>query len=197
MKFIVITGPSGSGKTTLSQYLNSKFSQSIVLNTDNYYKTAFISKFLSNFIRGYFDKLISFDKSLFIKDLIYIINNKSSTHYYKYDFRNKRKDKVNETIEKVKLIIIEGIFSLEAIEHITNKKYLVLKLDIEENICSQRIIYRDYKERGKDQEKAYIDFRNGWNIYKINSKKYSIPNKKIVLIKSPEEIERVIKKLAI
>ena len=60
MKLIFISGPSGSGKTTLSNEILEKIKNGIVLSTDNYYKTGLISNLLSRFVKGYFDKIISF-----------------------------------------------------------------------------------------------------------------------------------------
>ena len=68
MKLIFISGPSGSGKTTLSNQIIDKFKNGIVLSTDNYYKTGLMSKYLSKFVDGYFDKSISFNYKLLKKD---------------------------------------------------------------------------------------------------------------------------------
>ena len=69
MKLIFISGPSGSGKTTLSNKLIKKNKNGFVLSTDNYYKTGLISKLLSKFVEGYFDRMISFDYKQLKKDL--------------------------------------------------------------------------------------------------------------------------------
>ena len=50
MKTIVITGPSGSGKSYLSSRLSKLFSDSIVINTDSYYRDDLLIRFLSIFI---------------------------------------------------------------------------------------------------------------------------------------------------
>ena len=39
MQLVIISGPSGSGKTSLSERILEKYKNSIILNTDNYYKT--------------------------------------------------------------------------------------------------------------------------------------------------------------
>ena len=57
MKLIFLSGPSGSGKTTLSKQILVKVKNGFVLSTDNYYKTGIISKILSKFVLGYFDKI--------------------------------------------------------------------------------------------------------------------------------------------
>ena len=75
MKLIFISGPSGSGKTTLSKQIIRKIKNGFILNTDNYYKVGLISKFLSKFVEGYFDKSISFNYKLFKKDFNFVFQN--------------------------------------------------------------------------------------------------------------------------
>ena len=75
MKLIFISGPSGSGKTTLSKKIKEEIKNGIILSTDNYYKTGLISKLLSKFVEGYFDRGISFNYKLFKKDFNFIYNN--------------------------------------------------------------------------------------------------------------------------
>ena len=89
MKLIFISGPSGSGKTTLSNQIMVKIKNGIVLSTDNYYKTGPISRLTSKFVKGYFDKRISFDYKLFKKDFNFILNNRIAIHERTYDFEKK------------------------------------------------------------------------------------------------------------
>ena len=90
MKLIFISGPSGSGKTTLSNQIVLKIKNGIVLSTDNYYKTGLISKILSKFVEGYFDRSISFNYKLFKKDFNYILKNGISMHERSYNFEKKK-----------------------------------------------------------------------------------------------------------
>ena len=89
MKLIFISGPSGSGKTTLSNKIIEKIKNGIVLNTDNYYKTGLISKLISKFVEGYFDRSISFNYKLFKKDFDFIFENRISIHDRYYNFEKK------------------------------------------------------------------------------------------------------------
>jgi len=89
MKLIFISGPSGSGKTTLSKEIIGKIKNGIILSTDNYYKIGLISKLLSKFIEGYFDRSISFNYKLFKKDFNFILKNKISIRERSYDFKKK------------------------------------------------------------------------------------------------------------
>ena len=89
MKLIFISGPSGSGKTTLSNQIIKKNKNGIVLSTDNYYKTGLISKLLSKFIEGFFDRSISFNIKLFKKDFDYIYKNGIAIYDRYYNFKKK------------------------------------------------------------------------------------------------------------
>ena len=75
MQLIIISGPSGSGKTTLSKIIIRNIKDGIVLNTDNYYKTGIISQILSKTVSYYFDRMMSFNKRLFKRDLKFILKN--------------------------------------------------------------------------------------------------------------------------
>ena len=89
MQLIIISGPSGSGKTTLAKIILKRLKGGIILNTDDYYKTGLISKILSKTVPCYFDRKISFNYSLFKKDLEFILKNRFSNFSYEYNFKNK------------------------------------------------------------------------------------------------------------
>ena len=98
MMLIFISGPSGSGKTTLSNQIKVKIKKSIILRTDNYYKTGLKSKLLSKFLKGYFDRRISFNYKLFNQDFKYIIKNGTLINERSYDFEKKKiNNKLNKT----------------------------------------------------------------------------------------------------
>nr|WP_075488014.1 AAA family ATPase [Prochlorococcus marinus] len=196
MKLIFISGPSGSGKTTLSKQIIGKVKNGIILSTDNYYKVGLISKLLSKFVEGYFDKSISFNYKLFKKDFNFIINNKISIHERSYNFKKKTiKSKLNE-MNNVNYLIIEGIFAREFSNTLCNQNYSFLELRISKNECMNRVVQRDLKERGKAKKQAEDDFIKSWNIYnqkfknkniKINANEFNITKK--------TNIDKVLKKL--
>ncbi len=165
MKIIFISGPSGSGKTTLSNEIIIKIKNGIVLSTDNYYKTGFLSNFLSKFTEGYFDKSISFDYKLFKKDFNYILKNSTSINERSYDFKKKKINKfINET-NNIEILIIEGIFAKEFSSTLSNQNYYFFELKINKNECKKRVVQRDIKERGKVKKQAEEDFLKSWDIY--------------------------------
>ena len=113
IKVIIISGPSGSGKTTLSNQILLKIKNGIILGTDNYYKTGLISKFLSKFVKGYFDKRISFNYKLFKNDFNFIIKNGISIRERSYNFKNKSTKHFIREKNNIEFLIIEGIFARE------------------------------------------------------------------------------------
>ena len=176
MKLIFISGPSGSGKTSLSHKITVKIKNGFVLSTDNYYKTGLMSKLLSKFVEGYFDRSISFNYKLFKKDFNFIINNGISINERLYSFEEKKiKNFINE-IKKINYLIIEGIFAKEFSSTLYNQSYFFLELKLNKNECLKRVVQRDFKERGKAKKQAEIDFLKSWDIYYEKSKNKSMKN---------------------
>ena len=196
MKLIFISGPSGSGKTTLSNQIIEKIKNSIILRTDNYYKTGLESILLSKFLKGYFDRRISFNYKLFYKDFKYIIKNGTSINERSYDFEKKKiNNLINET-NNINILIIEGIFAKEFARTLHNHNYLFLELKINKNDCMKRVVQRDKKERGKSKKQAKEDFLKSWNIYYQKFKNKNIKNNidEIPITKNTK-IDQILKKL--
>ena len=178
MKLIFISGPSGSGKTTLSNKIIKKFKNGIVLNTDNYYKTGLISKLLSTFVSGYFDRSISFNYELFKKDFNFIMKNKISINQRRYNFeKQKIKNYLKET-NNINYLIVEGIFAKKISNTLNSNDFYFLELKINKKDCMKRAVIRDLKERGKVKKQAENDFLNSWDIYYEKFKNTNIKNNK-------------------
>ena len=198
MKLIFISGPSGSGKTTLSKKIKLKIKNGFVLSTDNYYKTGLISKLLSKFVDGYFDRSISFNFNLFKKDLNFILKNGISINerYYNFDKKTTR-NVLNET-RNINFVIVEGIFAKEFSSTLHNKNYFFLELKINKNECMKRVVQRDIKERGKAKKRAEDDFLKSWDIYYNKFKNKSIKNhSNEFIITKKSSIDQILKKLFI
>ena len=176
MKLIFIYGPSGSGKTTLSKQIIGKIKNGLILSTDNYYKVGIISTFLSKFVKGYFDKSISFNYKLFKKDFNFIIENGISIHQRSYNFEKKKIDNLVNEINNINFLIIEGIFAREFLSTLCNQNYSFLELKINKNECMNRVVKRDIKERGKAKKQAEDDFLKSWKIYYKKIKHKNINN---------------------
>ena len=194
MKLIFISGPSGSGKTTLSNQIIVKIKNGIVLSTDNYYKTGLISKYLSKFVEGYFDRSISFNYKLFKKDFNLIFKNGISINERSYNFEKKIiKNILNET-NNINFLIVEGIFAKEFSRNLHNINYIFLELKINKDECMKRVIRRDIKERGKAKKQAENDFLKSWDIYYEKFKnKSNKDNKNEFIITKKTNIDKILK----
>ena len=195
MKLIFIIGPPGSGKTTLSNQIRLKNKNGIILSTDNYYKTGLISKLLSKFLEGYFDRSISFNKRLFKKDFNLILKNGISKYERFYNYEEKTIKTFLKNTNNIKFIIIEGIFVKEFSNNLFNQNYFFLELKINKNECMKRVIQRDSKERGKAKNQAKTDFLKSWNIYYMKSKNKRIKNNNQYIITNKTDVDHIIKKL--
>ena len=196
MKLIFISGPSGSGKTTLSNQIIKKNKNGIVLSTDNYYKTGLISKLLSKFIEGFFDRSISFNNKLFKKDFDFIYKNGISICDRYYNFEKKTIQNILNETNNISFLIVEGIFAKEFSKELHNQKFYLLEIKTKKNECMKRVVQRDIKERGKDKKQAENDFLKSWDIYYQKLKLTSIKNNKNkFIIENNTDIDNILKKL--
>ena len=182
MKLIFISGPSGSGKTTLSKQIIEKIKNGIVISTDNYYKTGLISKLLSKFVKGYFDRSISFNHNQYKKDFNLIVKKGISIQERSYNYENKTIKYFLSKTDNLNYLVIEGIFARELSLALDNQNYFLLELKKNKYECMKRVILRDIKERGKVKKQAENDFLKSWDIYYDKFKNKRIKNKTNELI---------------
>ncbi len=196
MNLIFISGPSGSGKTTLSNQIIVKIKNGIVLSTDNYYKTGIISLLLSKCVESYFDRSISFNYKLFIKDFNMILKYGISKYQRSYNFETKTIKSFLCERKNIDFLIVEGIFAKEFSSTLYNQNYFFLELKINKNECMKRVLKRDITERGKVKKKAKIDFLKSWDIYYEKYKyKYSRNNINEYTIRKNTNIDDLLKKI--
>ena len=196
MKLIFISGPSGSGKTTLSKQIILKIKNGFVLSTDNYYKTGPISKLLSKYIKGYFDRRISFNFKLFKKDFNFILNNGISINMRSYNFEKKKIINFLNKKNNINFLIVEGIFAREFLRTLNNQNNYFLELKINKDECMKRVILRDSNERGKTKKQAENDFLKSWDIYYEKLKNKSINNNSTEFsISDKTTIDDILKKI--
>jgi len=198
MKLIFISGPSGSGKTTLSNQILSEIENGFVLCTDNYYKTGLISRILSKFVKGYFDRRISFNYKLFKKDFKFIMINGISLKERQYNFQLKAIETILNEVNNIKYLIIEGIFAKDFLNTIHNQKIILIELNTNKNECMKRVLKRDRKERGKEKKKAKKDFLVSWDIYnkKFDNKSIKSKTNEIIILKN-SNIDEMLKDILI
>ena len=196
MKLIYLSGPSGSGKTTLSNQIIKNNNNGIVLSTDNYYKTGLISKLLSKFVVGYFDRSISFNKKLFKKDFDFIYKNGISIRDRYYNFEKKTIQTILNETKNISFLIVEGIFAKEFSSTLNIQDYYFLEIKTKKNECMKRVVQRDIKERGKDKKQAENDFLKSWEIYYEKWKPNRIKNNtNRFIIEKNSDVDTIMKKL--
>jgi len=196
MKLIFISGPSGSGKTTLSNKLIKKNINGFVLSTDNYYKTGLLSKILSKFVEGFFDRSISFNYKLFKKDFDFIYKHGISINDRYYNFEKKTIQNIFNETNNISFLIVEGIFANEFSNTLNNNDYIFLEIKTKKNECMKRVVQRDIKERGKGEKQAESDFLKSWSIYYKKFKPNSIKNNSNkFIIEKNTDIDHILKKL--
>ena len=196
MKLIYISGPSGSGKTTLSNQIIKKNKHGIVLSTDNYYKTGLISKLLSKFVEGFFDKHISFNHKLFKKDFVLIYENGISVRDRYYNFEKKTIQTILNETNNISFLIVEGIFDKEFCSTLNIQDYYLLEIKTKKNECMKRVVHSDIKERGKNKKQAENDFLKSWDIYYEKWKpNITKNNTSRFIIEKNSDIENIMKKL--
>ena len=196
MKLIFISGPSGSGKTTLSNQIIKRNKNGFILSTDNYYKTGVISKLLSKFIEGFFDRRISFNYKLFKKDFDFIYKNRTSIHDRYYNFEKKTIQNFINEKKDISFLIVEGIFAKDFSKTLNNQNYYFLEIKRKKIECMKRVIQRDFKERGKNKKQAENDFLKSWDIYYEKFNPNIIKNSRNkFFIKKNTNIDHILKKL--
>jgi len=196
MKLIFISGPSGSGKTTLSNKLIKKNKNGFVLSTDNYYKTGLISKIISKFVEGFFDRSISFNYKLFKKDFDFIYKHGIAKNQRYYNFEKKAIQNILNKTNNISFLIVEGIFAKEFANTLSNQNYYFLEIKTKKNECMKRVVQRDLKERGKKKKEAENDFLKSWDIYYEKLKTNSIKkNKNKFIIRKKTDIDHIMKKI--
>ena len=188
IKIIAISGGTGSGKTFLSKKLLNKFSIQKIdsIKVDSYYKDLSNLNFDTR-KKTNFDHPKAFDFELLNKHLLNLKSGKSINspiYDYKTHTRTKETKKIKETI---KIILLEGIFSLynEKIRRITDYS---IYIDINEKTRLNRRIIRDKKYR-KRTEKDIIQQYN--NTVKPMYEKFIEPTKKFadIIIKKIDETD--------
>tara|TARA_B100001250_G_scaffold338089_1_gene305092 strand:- start:23 stop:628 length:606 start_codon:yes stop_codon:yes gene_type:complete len=173
MKTIVITGPSGSGKTYLSKKLAKLFYNSIIINTDSYYRDDLYIKLLSIFIYDIYDRFISIKDKCLMKTITSIYNKEEYSTFYNYDFRSKRSSQSKKQIQFKNInrfIILEGIFAHRL--DLNYESTINVLCKEKKEICYQRRLQRDRIERGRNIKEVNKKFYKSWDIYSKNLTKF-------------------------
>jgi uridine kinase len=145
---IGIAGPSCAGKSYLSRHIAEKL-DATMFHLDSYYREL---DHLSIVQRAHwnFDAPDALDSDLLIEDVRKLYKG-FEIQKPVYDFTTHSRTKETELVEPRKYIIVEGLFALywDDIADLLGTKVFV---DLGEDVCLERRIERDIRERGRTRE---------------------------------------------
>jgi uridine kinase len=152
---IGIAGCSGSGKTTLALELANQLSATI-FPLDLYYRD--LSQFpLDQRNKQNFDHPDSLESELFIEHIRELADGKSIQRPV-YDFANHSRVLGKfETVSSSKFLVVEGILALHYPELPPLYNFSIY-VDAPNEICLNRRIYRDMRERGRTEQSVRDQF---------------------------------------
>jgi uridine kinase len=153
---IGIAGPSCAGKSYLSQHVARKL-DAAMFHLDSYYKEL---DHMSLVQRAHwnFDAPEALDSELLF-DHVRQLYKGNAIHKPIYDFTTHSRTTETELLEPRKYIIIEGLFALywDEITKLLGTKVFV---DLGEDICLERRIERDIRERGRTRESVLEQYQS-------------------------------------
>ena len=152
---IGIAGPSGAGKSYLAQHLAERL-HAPVLDLDRYYRD--LSHLpLEERAQTNFDEPAALDHDLFLAQ-VSDLGNGQAIHVPVYDFSLHTRTSETQLFHPAKFVIIEGLFTLlwPELRHFLGTGVYV---DITDDICFERRLERDVRERGRTPESVVEQFR--------------------------------------
>ena len=182
MKIIIITGQSCSGKTYLTNKLSKLFDDSIVINTDSYYRDNILIRFLSIFKFDIYDRPLSIKKKEIIKTISSINNKDRVISLYNYDFKRKKSSQSNISVNykyKNQFLILEGIFAHRL--DLNYKDTINILCEEKKQICFKRRLIRDKLERGRNKTEINNRFNSSWFLFSNNIRNYLDSNQVMTL----------------
>lgn len=144
-----IAGCSGSGKTTLARELAREL-KATLFPLDLYYRD--LSQFpLDARHKQNFDHPDSLESELFVEHLRELSEGRAIQRPV-YDFaRHTRVEGLFEAVEPAEFLIVEGIMALHY-EELWPLYDFSVYVDAPDEVCLNRRIYRDMRERGRTEE---------------------------------------------
>ena len=146
--FIGIAGPSCAGKSFLSTHIAEKLGASM-LHIDAYYREL---DHLSLVQRAHwnFDAPEAIEAELLFQDVRTLAKGQNIQKPI-YDFTTHTRTGSTELVEARQYIIVEGLFALYW-DEVTKLMGTKVYVDLGEDICLERRIERDIRERGRTRE---------------------------------------------
>jgi uridine kinase len=146
--FIGVAGPSCAGKSFLADHLAEKLDAAL-FHLDSYYREL---NHLSHVQRAHynFDSPDALDSELLLQQARQLYKGETIARPV-YDFTTHSRTRETLELEPKPFVIVEGLFALhwESLRKILGTKVFV---DLGEEICLERRIERDIRERGRTRE---------------------------------------------
>ncbi|MDR3762891.1 MAG: uridine kinase [Acidobacteriota bacterium] len=146
--FIGVAGPSCAGKSFLAEHLAGKLDAAL-FHLDSYYREL---DHLSLVQRAHynFDSPEALDSALLLEHAHHLSRGET-IHRPVYDFTTHTRTGETRPLEPHTFVIVEGLFALhwEVLRKLQGTKVFV---DLGEELCLERRIERDIRERGRTRE---------------------------------------------
>jgi uridine kinase len=151
---IGVAGPSCAGKTELSRHLAAHLG-AVVLPLDCYYWDL-ADRTLEERARFNFDEPNALDHDLFLRHVRELKSGKEVARPV-YDFAIHTRTKGLQPMQPSRFVVVEGLFVLywEDVRSLFDTKVFV---DLSDEPCLQRRIFRDVRERGRTPESVRRQF---------------------------------------
>lgn len=152
-KLIIVAGCSGSGKSTVSKRIKNSFGKNDaqIICMDRFYKCcAAVMPKVKKTGNPNFDHPDAFDWKLLRKSLKDLLNGKTIKAPI-YNYKIHKREKKTHEIKPTKILIFEGFLALydKVIKEMADLKIFV---NTPLNLCFQRRLVRDQKERRRTKE---------------------------------------------
>lgn len=153
---IGIAGPSCSGKSEVARRL-ARILRAPTLVLDHYYRDlkhiAFEERVKTNF-----DAPESLDRKL-ISSHVHVLKNGESIEQPIYDFAQHLRTAETETVPSAPFVLVEGLFGLYWPE-VREALHLCIYIHAAHDVCLERRIFRDVRERGRTEESVREQYRS-------------------------------------
>lgn len=145
---IGVAGPSCAGKTELSRRLAARLDASLLPLDCYYFDLSTLT--MQERARFNFDEPAALDHDLFLAQLQDLASGLSIDRPV-YDFATHTRTTLVEKVPPCRFIVVEGLFVLywDDVRELFGTKVFV---DLEDEPCLERRIYRDVRERGRTRE---------------------------------------------
>lgn len=156
-RLVALAGPSCSGKSSLARLVAEALGQAPILSTDAYYRD------LSHLspeqrTKRNFDHPDAVDHDLLAAQLT-LLRAGQPILVPRYDFENHVRQSGADLLEPGPWVVVEGLFLLhwpEVREQLSYRFYL----DASEQLCLERRLERDQKQRGRSRESILEQYQN-------------------------------------